>query len=67
MAENEKVEIKKKTIKEEKDRFTKEQLINAKKYFKKKYLIKALLDDDKSYSHDEVDKLLQEFYKKEVK
>jgi len=67
MDENEKVEIKKKTTKEEKDRFTKEQLVNSKKYFKKKYLIKALLDDGKSYSHDEVDKMLQEFYKKEVK
>jgi len=67
MDENEKVEIKKKTTKEEKDKFTKEQLINAKKYLKKKYLIKALLDDEKSYSHDEVDKMLQEFYKKEVK
>jgi len=67
MNENEKVEIKKKTTKEEKDKFTKEQLINAKKYFKKKYLIKALLDDEKSYSHDEVDQLLKKFYEKEVK
>jgi hypothetical protein len=67
MDENEKVEIKKKTTKEEKDKFTKEQLINAKKYFKKKYLLKALLDDENSYSHDEVDQLLKKFYEKEVK
>lgn len=69
MAENEKVETKKKTTKVEIDidKFTKEQLINSKKYLKKKYIIKVLLDDGKSYSFDEVDQILQQFYKKEVK
>lgn len=69
MAEHEKVETKKKTTKVEIDidRFTKEQLINSKKYLKKKYIIKVLLDDGKSYSFDEVDQILQQFYKKEVK
>lgn len=69
MAENEKVETKKKTTKVEIDidKFTKEQLINSKKYLKKKYIIKVLLDDGKSYSFDEVDQMLQQFYKKEVK
>ena len=67
MAENEKVEIKKKTTKEEKDKFTKEQLVNSKKYLKQKYIISALLDDKKSYSSDEVEKILNDFYKKEVK
>lgn len=67
MAENEKVETKKKTTKVEIDKFTKEQLLNSKKYLKKKYIIKVLLDDGKSYSFDEVDQMLQQFYKKEVK
>lgn len=69
MAENEKVVTKKKTTKVEIDidKFTKEQLINSKKYLKKKYIIKVLLDDGKSYSFDEVDQMLQQFYKKEVK
>ncbi|MCR1953793.1 hypothetical protein NSA24_02955 [Clostridioides mangenotii] len=69
MAENEKVETKKKITKVEIDidKFTKEQLINSKKYLKKKYIIKVLLDDGKSYSFNEVDQILQQFYKKEVK
>lgn len=70
MAENEKVETKKKIAKVEIidiDKFTKEQLVNSKKYLKEKYIIKVLLDDEKFYSFDEVDQMLQQFYKKEVK
>lgn len=69
MAENEKVETKKKIAKVEIDidKFTKEQLVNSKKYLKEKYIIKVLLDDEKSYSFDEVNQMLLEFYKKEVK
>lgn len=69
MAENEKVEMKKKITKEEIDidKFTKEQLVNSKKYLKQKYIIRVLLDDGESYSFIEADKILIEFYKKEVK
>ena len=55
-----------KTKKEPK--FSKRQLLNSKKYQHQTDLLNAILENDKSYSLSEVDKLINEFMKKkEVK
>lgn len=51
--------------------FSKEQILKAKKYENRRDILAVVLDDTKSYSHDEIkseiDKFLkQEFDKKEV-
>ncbi|WP_176481820.1 hypothetical protein [Paucisalibacillus globulus] len=43
--------------------FTKQQLLKSKKYAHRQDALNALLKDDKSYSFDEVDKILDKFYK----
>ena len=48
-------------------RFTKAQLINSKKYSNNKDMLAALLKDGESYSHGEVNKLIEDFMKGEVK
>nr|DAX95458.1 MAG TPA: hypothetical protein [Caudoviricetes sp.] len=47
-------------------KFTKEQLYLSKKYEMQRDLIAILLDDSKSYSYDEVEKIIKEFKNKEV-
>jgi hypothetical protein len=47
--------------------FTKEQLLQSKKFMHQKDLINALLEDNKSYSLDDVDKILDNFLKGDVK
>lgn len=47
-------------------KFTKSQIVNSKKYRIRKDLINALLDEDKLYSFDEVDKLINKFMKSKV-
>ena len=47
--------------------FSKNQLIKSKKYKDKVDLLMALLADSKNYSAEEVDKLINDFTKKEVK
>jgi hypothetical protein len=48
--------------------FTKRQLLNSKKYQHQTDLLNAILENDKSYSLSEVDKLINDFMKKkEVK
>lgn len=58
---NEKSEITKENI------FTKKQLILSKKYSDRKDLLNVLLEDNKSYSIKEVDKLIDNFMKAKVK
>lgn len=48
-------------------KFTKEQLLNSKKYSNNKDILAALLKEDESYSHSEVTKLIQDFMKGAVK
>lgn len=48
-------------------KFTKEQLLNSKKYSNNKDILVALLTDGKSYSHSEVTKLIEDFMKGAVK
>ncbi|KAB1436592.1 hypothetical protein [Candidatus Galacturonibacter soehngenii] len=47
--------------------FTKEQILNAKKYIHLKDLVNVLLFDSKTYTFVEVDKLIQDFKKGKVK
>ena len=47
--------------------FSKSQLIKSKKYKDKVDLLMALLTDGKNYTAEEVDKLIDDFTKKEVK
>lgn len=60
MAEN-------KMIVEKETTFTKQQIINSKKYLDRKDVLNVLLKDDTSYTFKEVDKLIDSFMKKEVK
>lgn len=48
-------------------RFTKGQLVKAKRYFDKVDLLNVLLEEEKNYTIKEVDKLIDGFMKKEVK
>jgi len=48
-------------------RFTKKALYESKKYREQRDLLQALLDEDKEYSHDEADHLINEYLNKEVK
>lgn len=47
-------------------KFTKEQLVNAKKYSNRKDLLNALLQENKLYSFDETDELINKFENKKV-
>lgn len=47
--------------------FTKKQLILSKKYGDRKDLLNVILEDNKSYSIKEVDKLIDNFMKAKVK
>ena len=47
--------------------FTKEQLYSSKKYEMQKDIIGVMLEEDKEYSFDEVDNIIKEFLKREVK
>mgnify|MGYP005959626547 FL=1 len=44
------------------DTFTKEQLVNSKKYRDSIDALNVVLDDEKQYTFSEVDKLLKSFY-----
>lgn len=47
--------------------FTKEQLLQSKKFMHQKDLINALLEANKSYSLEDVNKILDNFLKGDVK
>lgn len=48
-------------VKQKAARFTKEQILNAKKYIHLKDLVNVLLFDSQTYTQQEVDKLITEF------
>lgn len=52
--------------KENKTTHTKAQLITSQKYAGKQDILNVLLRDDKKYSTDEVDKLIEKFMKGKV-
>ncbi len=47
-------------------KYTKEQILASKRFRFKKDAVDALLEDDKSYTIEEVESKIEEFYKKEV-
>ena len=46
--------------------FTKEQLVKAERWFNRRDLLNALLEDDKTYTIEQVDDLIKEYYKKPI-
>lgn len=58
--------LKKETAKQTSKTFTKEQILNSKKYIHLKDLVSILLIDSKTYTLVEVDKLIQDFKKGKV-
>lgn len=49
------------------NKFSKNQITNSKKYRKRRDLLNAILKEDKHYSMNEVDVLIETFMKGEVK
>lgn len=63
----EKIE-KKATTKQKITKYSKKQILSSKKFsLIEKDVLKALIEDDKQYSIDEVEKMLKDFLKKGVK
>lgn len=52
-----------KVVKEVTTKFSKQQLLKSKKYSNRRDALNALLKDDKQYTLDQVDRLLEDFYK----
>ena len=52
---------------QEMKRYTKTSLLMSKKYLKYKDLLKVLLDEKIKYTFEEVDKIIDNYLKKEVK
>lgn len=46
--------------------FTKEQLVKADRWFNRRDLLNALLEEDKTYTIEQVDDLIKEYYKKPI-
>lgn len=49
------------------DVFTKQQLAESKRYKKKRDLLEALLENGKTYTIAQVDKIISDYLKKEVR
>lgn len=47
--------------------FSKEKILSSKRYQKNSDALSALLEDGKKYSYKQVDDILKNFYRKEVK
>lgn len=48
-------------------KFDKEQICNSVKYSRYKDILSSQLHDDKKYSYDEIDKVIEDFMKGKVK
>lgn len=46
-----------------KPKFTKQQLLQSQKYVNRRDALSALLKDGETYTHEEVERILQQFYK----
>lgn len=64
---NEEFETKGKVQGEDEPKFTKEQLLNSKKYSNSKDILTALLTEGESYTHSEVSRITEEFMKGDIK
>ena len=56
----------KREVKYEKNTYSKDSILKSKKYKSKNDLLKALLKDDKNYSFEEVDAIINKFMKGKV-
>lgn len=56
---------KKEAVKE--NRFFKQQIISSETYKDHKDILRALLEDEKTYSHAEIEKIIEGFMKRKVK
>lgn len=61
-------EVSEKVVNEAKNeqKFSKEQIIKSVKYMHKRDLIDALLDNDKNYTMETVDKMIEKYMKGQV-
>ena len=57
----EKVETKKSSKTEKVLKFSKKQFVNSKRFAKRTDILNALLDDDKMYSIEQVEKIINDF------
>lgn len=57
----------KKTEQIEEVKYTKTNLLSSKRYSHNRDVLNVILNDDKVYSLNEVDKLIEDFYKKKFK
>lgn len=57
----------KKTVENTESKFTKEQIVNSKKYVEDSDIVRALLEDGKTYTIKEVDNIIEKFRKGKVK
>lgn len=49
------------------EQFDKQQLVKSQKYLDKQDILTVLLEENKKYSFDEVDKIIEKFMKGQVK
>ncbi|MGG5437598.1 hypothetical protein [Clostridioides difficile] len=57
------INLSKTLSKEENYKFTKEQIVNSKRYVNRKDLLNAILKEDKLYSFSEVENMINNFMK----
>ena len=57
----------KKTEQPEEVEYTKMNLLSSKRYSHNRDILNVILNDDKTYNLNEVDKLIEDFYKKKFK
>ena len=55
-----------KTKKDDEILYSKEQIIESKKYSNRKDILNVLLKDDEEYSFSRIDEIIEEFMNKEV-
>lgn len=60
------MEAEKMAEKTPKNTYTKDQLLMSEKYVKRRDLVNALLDDDREYTVEEVDAMMEKFLKGKV-
>ena len=66
MRKGDKMATKKTEIIKEESKFTKEQILSSKKYANRKDILGVILSNDKSYTIEQVDSLLDKFMKGKV-
>lgn len=48
-------------------KYSKQAIVNSKRYANRKDILSVLLEEDKEYSFDEIDTIINDFMSKEVK